>query len=42
MTLDELVKGFAAVATASVADSVEKVCGRRGHMDHELRPRIND
>jgi len=42
MTLDELVKGFAAVATASVADSVEKVCGRRGHMDHELRPRINE
>ncbi len=42
MTLDELIKGFAAVATASVADSVEKVCGRRGHMHHEMRPRIND
>lgn len=42
MTLDELIEGFAAVATASVADSVEKVCGRRGHMHHEMRPRIND
>lgn len=42
MTLEALVKGFTAVATASVADSVEKVCGRRGHMHHEMRPRIND
>lgn len=42
MMLDELIEGFAAVATASVADSVEKVCGRRGHMHHEMRPRIND
>ena len=42
MTLEELVEGFRAVATASVADSVDKVCGRRGYMDHELRPRINE
>lgn len=42
MTLRELVKGFQAVATASVADSVDKVCGRRGYMDHELKPRINE
>jgi regulator of RNase E activity RraA len=42
MTLDELVEGFRAVATASVADSVDKLCGRRGYMDHELRPRINE
>lgn len=42
MTLDELVQGFMAVATASVADSVDKVCGKRGFMDHELRPRINE
>ena len=42
MTLDELVQGFHAVATASVADSVDKVCGRRGYMDHDLRPRINE
>ena len=42
MKVDELVAGFRAVATASVADSVDKVCGRRGYMDHELRPRINE
>jgi regulator of RNase E activity RraA len=42
MTLDEVVDGFRAVATASVADSVDKVCGRRGYMDHEMRPRINE
>jgi regulator of RNase E activity RraA len=42
MTLEELVRGFQAVATASVADSVDKVCGKRGFMDHELRPRINE
>lgn len=42
MTLEELVQGFRAVATASVADAVDKICGRRGYMDHELRPRINE
>lgn len=42
MTLEALIKGFAGVATASVADSVDKLCGKRGYMDHELRPRIND
>lgn len=42
MTLDELVQGFSKVATASVADSVDKICGKRGYMDHELRPRINE
>jgi regulator of RNase E activity RraA len=42
MTLEQLVQGFMAVATASVADSVDKVCGKRGFMDHALRPRINE
>lgn len=42
MELIELVEGFRAVATASVADSVDKICGRRGYMDHALRPRINE
>ena len=42
MTLEALIKGFGGVATASVADSVDKLCGKRGYMDHELRPRIND
>jgi len=42
MELKDLVEGFLAVATASVADSVDKICGRRGYMDHALRPRINE
>jgi 4-hydroxy-4-methyl-2-oxoglutarate aldolase len=42
MDLKELVEGFRGVATASVADSVDKICGKRGYMDHELRPRINE
>jgi 4-hydroxy-4-methyl-2-oxoglutarate aldolase len=33
---------FATVATASVADAVDQVTGRRGYMQHELKPRIND
>lgn len=42
MTLEELLEGYAAVATASVADAVDKVCGRRGYMEHALKPRINE
>lgn len=42
MNLDEMVSAFASVATASVADAVDKVCGKRGYMDHELKPRINE
>jgi regulator of RNase E activity RraA len=42
MDLKQLVEGFRGVATASVADSVDKICGKRGYMDHELRPRINE
>lgn len=42
MTLEELVRGFGEVATASVADAVDRVCGRRGYMEHELKPRINE
>lgn len=42
MTLQELIDAFRAVATASVADSVDKMCGKRGYLDHELKPRIND
>lgn len=37
-TLDQ----FRTVATASVADAVDQVTGRRGYMQHELKPRIND
>lgn len=40
--MKELIEGFAAVAVASVADAVDKVCGRRGYMDASIKPRIND
>ncbi|WP_436641128.1 RraA family protein [Microbaculum sp. FT89] len=42
MTLDELVAGFRKVATASVADAVDKVAGKSGLLSHEIRPRINE
>jgi len=42
MELKELVDGFSKVATASVADAVDKVAGSRGFMDHEIKPRINE
>lgn len=40
--MKELIEGFQAVAVASVADAVDKVCGRRGYMDASIKPRIND
>lgn len=42
MTLSELITGFNRVAVASVADAVDKVCGRRGYLDSGIKPRIND
>lgn len=42
MTLDELIAGFRTVATASVADAVDKIAGRTGFMDETIKPRIND
>ncbi|MBN1102294.1 MAG: RraA family protein [Deltaproteobacteria bacterium] len=38
----EVIEGFLKVATASIADAVDKVAGRRGYMDHEIKPRISD
>src|SRR5512144_2616056 len=38
----DLVRRLHAVATASVADAVDKIAGRRGYMDYEIKPRIND
>ncbi|MDM0074014.1 RraA family protein [Variovorax sp. J2P1-59] len=40
--MKELIEGFQTVAVASVADAVDKVCGRRGYMDASIKPRIND
>jgi 4-hydroxy-4-methyl-2-oxoglutarate aldolase len=42
MDLNELIAGFRGVATASVADAVDKIAGRKGYLDHRIKPRIND
>jgi regulator of RNase E activity RraA len=42
MELKELIDGFSSVATASVADAVDKVAGKRGYMSSEIKPRINE
>lgn len=42
MYSDEFITGFMRVATASVADAVDKVVGRRGYMDRAVKPMIND
>lgn len=42
MTTNELIQAFGQVAIASVADAVDKVCGKRGYMDSYIKPRIND
>lgn len=42
MELSTLVAGFREVATASVADAVDSVAGKRGYLDQAIKPRIND
>ena len=42
MNLQTLVEAFTEVATASVADAVDKLAGKRGYMDQRIKPRIND
>lgn len=42
MNMQELIDAFGKVAVASVADAVDKVCGRRGYLDSVIKPRIND
>lgn len=42
MELQALVERFGKVAVASVADAVDKVCGRRGYMTSAIKPRIDD
>jgi regulator of RNase E activity RraA len=42
MTLEEMIARFRNVATASVADAVDKVCGKRGYLDSAVKPRINN
>ena len=42
MTVKELVEGFTKVASASVADAVDQIVGKRGYMDYTIKPRINE
>lgn len=42
MFTTELLEGFNKAATASIADAIDKVCGRRGFLDHHIKPRINE
>ena len=42
MELKDLIEAFNKVAIASLADAVDKVCGRRGYLDHTIKPRINE
>jgi regulator of RNase E activity RraA len=40
--MKDIIEAFGTVAVASVADAVDKVCGKRGYMDSSIKPRIND
>lgn len=42
MSLEQLIAGFREVATASVADAVDKIAGKSGLIDNGIRPRINE
>ncbi len=42
MYAQETIDGFMRVATASVADAVDKIAGRRGYMDYQIKPRISE
>lgn len=39
---DPLIEGFRSTTTASVADAVDRLCGRRGYMHHDIQDRIGD
>ena len=42
MYAQAIIDGFMNVATASVADAVDKIAGSRGYMDFQIKPRISD
>lgn len=42
MTDSALLEGFAKAATASIADALDRIAGRRCYMDHAIKPRINE
>lgn len=39
---DHVIAQFHTVTTASVADAVDLIAGRRGYLHHGIKPRIND
>ena len=42
MTDPALLEGFSKAATASIADALDRIAGRRCYMDHQIKPRINE
>lgn len=42
MVSKDIIERFMNIASASVSDACEKVCGCRRWMDYEMRPRISD
>ncbi|KJZ15128.1 dimethylmenaquinone methyltransferase [Marinomonas sp. S3726] len=42
MNFEDLISGFRSVATASVADAVDKVSGHTGFLPEQYKPRINE
>lgn len=38
----EIIEGFMKMASASVADAVDQIVGKRGYMDYTIKPRINE
>lgn len=42
MVTKDVIGGFMKVSTASVADAVDKIAGKRGYMDHAIKPRISE
>ncbi len=42
MSKASIIDKFRSVASASVADAVDQIAGKRGYMNHAIAPRIND
>ncbi len=40
--MKQMIDAFNSVAVASVADAVDKICGKQGYMSSAIKPRIND
>jgi 4-hydroxy-4-methyl-2-oxoglutarate aldolase len=38
----EVLEGFMKVSTASASDAVDKIAGKRGYMDFDIKPRISE